>query len=389
MFSLRFVSCARAPTSPVSAIVLLAAAAALGSCSPRTFNGGSAAKEAPLSAPVPSTGEAKETATTPGSVTFRLDFPAGTCGLAPRELTFAPYAGVLSRAEAGLALWASVSAYASEGDVKKAGLAVGFQSVTFVSAGDGFQGFVGIAPGLRVLAIRGSSEAADWVVNANDTTREGKAFGLPGWIHRGYAGQADKAWKGVREALATGNARAPILVTGHSLGGAVAQILGMRLVKEGAPVSRIVTFASPRAGDTAFAAGLDALGARYVRILREDDFVPRIAPNAENAALGAQALHPAGPDSSVATDAEKFRRTHYAHAGRALALDPDSGALKLLPPPGDAGDAAFFETYVREARAAIAAGTDAKKAFDAKVGEHHNPTAYVCPFFRSEATTSD
>ena len=69
-----------------------------------------------------------------------------------------------------------------------------------------------------------------------------------GRVHRGFAAAEQALWERV-SAWAAGLGSAPLVITGHSLGAAMATLTAARL-----PKSRLVTFGSPRVGNGAFAA---------------------------------------------------------------------------------------------------------------------------------------
>gem|GEM_PF-4307497 len=193
-------------------------------------------------------------------VTVRLSFPAGAgCVLPARDVTFSPASEQVSPDEVGVALWTSYLAYTPSFYAVHTAKTAGFTQSEFVDEGwgkkdpTGFQALVASRAGVRIVSVRGSSEMSDWSSNSNDTTRPVWSLGIEGWIHRGYADQVESAVSNVKRALDRGNDEAPVIVTGHSLGGAVASVLATKLAKDGYPIGRLVTFAAPRAGDETFA----------------------------------------------------------------------------------------------------------------------------------------
>ena len=72
-------------------------------------------------------------------------------------------------------------------------------------------------------------------------------------------------------------ARLPLLITGHSLGGALALLCAHRLALQTVPIHSVHTFGQPRVGDHAFAAAYDSLlGDRTYRVVNQNDVVPRL-----------------------------------------------------------------------------------------------------------------
>lgn len=322
-------------------------------------------------------------------VTVRLSFPAGAgCVLPARDVTFSPASEQVSPDEVGVALWTSYLAYTPSFYAVHTAKTAGFTQSEFVDEGwgkkdpTGFQALVASRAGVRIVSVRGSSEMSDWSSNSNDTTRPVWSLGIEGWIHRGYADQVESAVSNVKRALDRGNDEAPVIVTGHSLGGAVASVLATKLAKDGYPIGRLVTFAAPRAGDETFArAAKKALGKRAIRVVRPDDYIPRISPTSANAELGARIFKPEGPEALVALDAAKFRQAKYDHFGRYFTLDGKTGAFSETPAPTDTDDAAFLGAQLAALREAVAAGPIARLKFESDLIARHDVSVYACPFF--------
>ncbi|WP_181815632.1 lipase family protein [Alteripontixanthobacter maritimus] len=127
----------------------------------------------------------------------------------------------------------------------------------------------------RIIVFRGSQEAVDWFHNA----RAGKRRFDGVRVHRGFADSAG-IFKGAflrRRALFTGSPN--IWLTGHSLGGAVAQLAAYSLALTGRNIANITTFGAPRVGGplrwvTPYRSlGLGRVTSRWVN---DRDFVPRL-----------------------------------------------------------------------------------------------------------------
>jgi hypothetical protein len=84
----------------------------------------------------------------------------------------------------------------------------------------------------------------------------------------------------VRSTLAAG---ARVVVLGHSLGAAIAEVATFDLLAQGFPVAAHYSFGTPRVGNAAWAAAwtaaADAAGAAHYRIVHNLDLVPRLPPN--------------------------------------------------------------------------------------------------------------
>lgn len=71
----------------------------------------------------------------------------------------------------------------------------------------------------------------------------------------------------------------PLMIIGHSLGGALATIAG-REVADHFPDLAVRTFGSPRAGDRAFTTLYDRLVPNTIRVVHDEDDIPCLAPSA-------------------------------------------------------------------------------------------------------------
>lgn len=135
-----------------------------------------------------------------------------------------------------------------------------------------------------VLAFRGTQPfnihryptLVDWLgdFDANPVA----VAGYPGFVHPGFSGAVAVLWERVvaevqRQWLGAA-ASAPLLVTGHSKGGAMAALAAWRLVTELKIPTRVVTFAAPRTGSAAFRDAYSATVLDHSRYENADDIVP-------------------------------------------------------------------------------------------------------------------
>lgn len=112
------------------------------------------------------------------------------------------------------------------------------------------QGFGTVASdGTRYLAYRGTQpdRVKDLI---SDARFWGSTWQGPGRVHNGFL-RAEQSLAGAVDAWLAAEPARPLVVTGHSLGAAMATITAARL-----PGSALVTFGSPRVGNAAFRATL-------------------------------------------------------------------------------------------------------------------------------------
>ncbi len=127
-----------------------------------------------------------------------------------------------------------------------------------------------------VLAFRGTEmkKMQDWMTDlkAGLTPESG------GKAHRGFKLAIDHVWESLFVTILQFRKQdQPIFVTGHSLGGALATVASLRLVRAKLPVAGVYTFGSPRVGDRAFRTEFnDVLLDRAFRFVNDEDGVTRL-----------------------------------------------------------------------------------------------------------------
>ena len=139
----------------------------------------------------------------------------------------------------------------------------------------GAEGGPGVLPGSSnplILAFRGTHELRDWITDAEFWREPGPA----GTVHHGFLRAADSVLPALLRALPPPRV-APVYLTGHSLGGALAMLVAYELFLREIPVAGVITFGQPRVGDRDWAKIYDhVLGDVTWRVVHEEDLVPRI-----------------------------------------------------------------------------------------------------------------
>ena len=136
-------------------------------------------------------------------------------------------------------------------------------------------------PPIIVMAFRGTESMADALTDA-DARRVRAPLG--GTAHRGFRLALAKVWPAMREhfmiAMRESGPDTVVLVTGHSLGAALATLAAAELAEDGLKVSGLYTYGSPRVGDRRFARSVECwLGEdRIFRVVNNNDVVARIPP---------------------------------------------------------------------------------------------------------------
>ncbi len=139
------------------------------------------------------------------------------------------------------------------------------------------QCFVASSADAVLVSFRGTESVGDWLADLRVLSVD-QPYGT---VHRGFLA----AFRLVAERLDAildrlGNR--PILITGHSLGGALAVIAAAEWAQR-RPVAMVYTYGQPAVGKGRFAEFMrDAYGERYVRIVNDDDIVTRVPPTYEH-----------------------------------------------------------------------------------------------------------
>jgi hypothetical protein len=198
----------------------------------------------------------------------------------------------------GRLLCASGAAYAITGDMKT--LAPDPQDVYLAGAGfvndpavftagplaiDGC--LVGEIEDGLVLAFRGTMPfdldepptVRDWM---GDFDAEPIVIdGFPGCVHAGFSADFTALWPKITAELqqrqAAAPANRPLLITGHSKGGAMAALAAWRFqATAGTPPLKVITFAAAKPGDADFRAAYTAAGIDHTRYEYNIDIVPHL-----------------------------------------------------------------------------------------------------------------
>lgn len=132
-----------------------------------------------------------------------------------------------------------------------------------------------------IVSVRGSDSSEDWITNMQLANRGLKDTTIQGRVHQGFLGYAEAvynqiAWNDATRPLLTeiSMGKADLLITGHSLGGAVGLIFTAMMRGIGVPPVHMqtYTFGAPAVGDMEFSRANDT--GKIFRIELEGDPVP-------------------------------------------------------------------------------------------------------------------
>ncbi|KAI9027773.1 Alpha/Beta hydrolase protein [Hyaloraphidium curvatum] len=129
-------------------------------------------------------------------------------------------------------------------------------------------------PRWRVLAFKGTKTLNDWLDDLN-ALRVPCTTGKPdedcGKVHRGFQGRFEEArtWmEGFLNFDSIDTATTTFLISGHSLGGAISTLTAHWIASKGYKV-HLVTFGSPRVGNSDFARSFESVVKTYFRFVNQ------------------------------------------------------------------------------------------------------------------------
>src|SRR3984957_10412660 len=162
-------------------------------------------------------------------------------------------------------------------------------------------GLMGRNPTSRTafVSFRGTADVEEWVADLDAVPDDYRPIGGVGQVHAGFQDVYELVRQNIAANLATATAGCDqILVTGHSLGAAVAVLAAPDIVRNMPPNKiepRLITFAGPRVGLTDFADAFNAAIESCFRVVNFLDVVPYVPP-APYVHVGAQiAVDSGGP----------------------------------------------------------------------------------------------
>jgi hypothetical protein len=173
----------------------------------------------------------------------------------------------------------------------------------------GTAGLVARGPAFSVLCFRGSDDVRAWITNLDALPAPWRGGGE---VHRGFAAALDVVWPLVEAAIQ--QAAPPVVLTGHSLGAALATLAASLQ-----PESTLVTFGSPRVGDAAFRVAMARRPGAMRRYVGIRDIVCRVP----SARLGYRHV---GEPWLIGADGRVTQRSPRSQGLTALLVDGLRGA---------------------------------------------------------------
>jgi len=159
----------------------------------------------------------------------------------------------------------------------------GFTPLKVFNIGKNLQGFYGrLSDGTNLISFRGTDDVEDWITNLDIL----KVAPYPEYpsahVHQGFYDAYLKFQDGILGALKESGGSDPVIVTGHSLGGAMATICAFDLqFYQKKTVKAVWTFGEPRGGDSGFSGVYGNTIATHWRVVHHRDIVPHVPLQAQ------------------------------------------------------------------------------------------------------------
>lgn len=160
------------------------------------------------------------------------------------------------------------------------------QVKAFTNSSWDMQGYVGYSTSHNavIVSFRGSSNIKNWISDF-DAAQVGYSRCSGCNVHRGFFNSYNTVASFVKAQVSTLLAKyrnAPIYVTGHSLGGAIAIVAALDIHATYGNSLKLYTYGEPRVGNAAFASYVNSAIPDTFRVVHYADIVPHLPPAASN-----------------------------------------------------------------------------------------------------------
>lgn len=184
-------------------------------------------------------------------------------------------------------VWLSGAAYCGKDKYKTMILAGPASTFTYKETiydiATDLQGYIGILPTTKSIyvVLRGSSSTMNWLDDFEVKLVPYNTFPECNCkVHYGFYNSALKVANKTIDSVKFLRAQYPlysVVVTGHSYGAAVGQLLAMELERKGIDV-KMYNYGQPRVGDAKYAAFVNTKIPEYYRATHNKDVVPHVPP---------------------------------------------------------------------------------------------------------------
>ncbi|MFY4777290.1 lipase family protein [Metabacillus sp. RGM 3146] len=140
-------------------------------------------------------------------------------------------------------------------------------------------GFILESDQCAVISFRGTQSDPDWIADAN-IGQTVYPYADAGKVHKGFLSIYESCRETVMEALKAVPSHKQLLITGHSLGAALATLCALDVYENtDFPSPLMYTFGGPRVGDQSFVNVFQQTAIQYLRFVNLSDLVPLLPPS--------------------------------------------------------------------------------------------------------------
>jgi len=179
--------------------------------------------------------------------------------------------------------------------------------------------------GIQYVSIQGTKYLRNIVLDMEFSEPQDSA--IDARLHKGF----DKTARELYQELETKkslNHDMPVIITGHSLGGATGVILALYLAKSGYTIQKVITFGQPRITDANGARMFDRIP--LLRVINNGDMIPFLPPDKEHGNTPNKRYVHFGPEVVLLKDnTYAFRKSPSLNDEADLSLWQDLTELSL------------------------------------------------------------
>ncbi|SMF77976.1 lipase family protein [Pseudobacteriovorax antillogorgiicola] len=243
---------------------------------------------------------------------------------------------------------------------------------------------IAVSGDTMLIAFRGSKWIKDYLIDAEFFQRSSNVNEVRGKVHSGIL----RHYKNLRPALVNGiesrrHKVKKIFVTGHSLGGGLAQLTSLYIAKNKLPIKGLYTSAAPRLGDAEYLRDLEIhLQEKIYSAITQLDLVPHLPPSQWLA-----------PEFAAIVPGDNVFTRWLKGFVEFLNYDVSPGQVTFIPQSGSWKTMKSFEKlsserqYWERLKDSIQSGniwqlfSDLQERFGT-----HTPEAYLCQLAEAEST---
>ncbi len=222
---------------------------------------------------------------------------------------------------------------------------------------------------VNILVFRGTNNILEGLLDAKYFQVSLSKYSLPGKAHSGFVDHYDAIRSEVIDRVKEADSSIPLIITGHSLGGAVSYLAAMDFSKQQIPIAGVYTSGAPRLGDdVAYRYAGSVLRDKFFRLEHSEDVVPHAPPLIESKNILSQLG--AGSILTPAIDIGVQHANFHVSAGKLISFNNDG----LNRPQQEVdGDIDFWRNVAKDGLLSFPVLTGLKVIY-------HIPRNYICTY---------